>query len=109
VKCVHRGPHAQIIVGAALATVKVGIREFRDNLASYLLQSETPVAITRHGETVGFYLPVRRRRTEAEKEAFTEAAARVDKMMAELGITEEDIAKDLEEIHRDKHRQRNSK
>ena len=31
----------------------VGIREFRENLASYI-ESPTPVAITRHGETVLF-------------------------------------------------------
>ena len=31
---------------------KVGIREFRENLASYL-KSQTPVAITRHGTTIG--------------------------------------------------------
>src|SRR5271169_4914398 len=45
----------------------VGIREFRDNLATYLLESDGPVAITRHGDTIGYYLPRRRKRTEAEK------------------------------------------
>ncbi len=31
--------------------ITVGIREFRENLATYLLESEAPVAITRHGDT----------------------------------------------------------
>ena len=36
---------------------RVGIREFRENLARYI-ESAIPVAITRHGETVGFtFLP----------------------------------------------------
>ena len=31
-----------------MGLLKVGIREFRENLANYLLQSDKPVAITRH-------------------------------------------------------------
>jgi PHD/YefM family antitoxin component YafN of YafNO toxin-antitoxin module len=81
-----------------MGTVKVGIREFRDNLASYLLQSESPVAITRHGDTVGFYLPVRRKRPEADRAALREAVARVHEMMAERGITEDDIVEDLKKF-----------
>ena len=89
-----------------MGPVKVGIREFRENLASYLLESDAPVAITRHGDTVGFYLPVRRKRTEEEKQALIEAGRRVDEMMARLGITEEDIMKDLERIKREEQEQR---
>ena len=34
----------------------VGVREFRANLPGYL-SSSIPVAVTRHGRTVGYYLP----------------------------------------------------
>ena len=78
-----------------MATIKVGIREFRDNLANYVLQTESPIAITRHGDTVGFYLPVRRKRTDAEREAFREAGRLVDEMMAAAGVTENDIMADF--------------
>ena len=37
-----------------METVRVGMREFRSKLAQYLLEADTPIAITRHGETVGF-------------------------------------------------------
>ena len=37
---------------------KVGIREFRAGLADYIA-SEQPVAITRHGQTVGLFIPVK--------------------------------------------------
>ena len=47
--------------------LKVGIREFREKLANFLLQSDKPLAITRHGDTVGYYLPARRRRSDAER------------------------------------------
>lgn len=70
---------------------KVGIREFRDKLATYLLESQTPLAITRHGDTIGYYLPTRRTRTEAEKEALRQAGERMDQMMKASGVTEDEI------------------
>lgn len=47
-----------------MAIQKVGIREFREKLATYL-ESDKAVAITRHGGTVGYYVP-RRKRNDAE-------------------------------------------
>ena len=80
-----------------METLKVGIREFRQKLASYLLESEVPVAITRHGDTVGYYIPARRKRTDAERTALKQAAARVQEMLAAEGISEEEILKDFKE------------
>jgi hypothetical protein len=36
-----------------MQTVKVGVREFREKLAGYL-ESGRPLAIMRHGETLGY-------------------------------------------------------
>ena len=47
-----------------MGTLKVGIREFREKLASYLLDTDVPVAITRHGDTIGYYIPARRKRSQ---------------------------------------------
>jgi PHD/YefM family antitoxin component YafN of YafNO toxin-antitoxin module len=74
-----------------METVKVGIREFRENLAGYLLESSSPIAITRHGDTVGYYIPARRGRTEADRDSLREAASRMQSMMASLGITEDEV------------------
>ena len=63
-----------------METLKVGIREFREKLASYLLESDKPLAITRHGDTVGYYLPARRKRSEAERSALRQAAAKLQGM-----------------------------
>jgi PHD/YefM family antitoxin component YafN of YafNO toxin-antitoxin module len=78
-----------------MATLKVGIREFREKLASYVLQSDKPLAITRHGDTVGYYLPARRGRSEAERTALKEAATRLQEMLAAEGITEDEIIGDF--------------
>ncbi len=76
-------------------TVRVGIREFRENLATYLLESDAPVAITRHGDTVGYFIPTRRKRSEEERAALKEAAARLDALLAEKGVTEDELVADF--------------
>jgi len=78
-----------------MGLLKVGIREFRENLANYLLQSDKPVVITRHGDTVGYYLPARRKRSDAERARLKEAAARLQEMLLGEGITEDEIIADF--------------
>jgi PHD/YefM family antitoxin component YafN of YafNO toxin-antitoxin module len=69
---------------------KVGMREFRDKLATYLLESEAPVAITRHGDTVGYFIPARRKRSETERAALKEASARWREILDAEGVSEEE-------------------
>ena len=78
-----------------MGTVKVGIREFREKLASYLLEAESPLAITRHGDTVGYYIPARRKRTEAERAALKEAASRLHAALAAAGVSEDEVIEDF--------------
>ena len=78
-----------------METLKVGIREFREKLATYLLESDKLLAITRHGDTVGYYLPARRRRSEAERSALRQAAGRLQEMLAAEGITEDEVIADF--------------
>jgi PHD/YefM family antitoxin component YafN of YafNO toxin-antitoxin module len=78
-----------------MEAVSVGIREFRDKLASYLLESDAPVAITRHGDTVGYYFPARRKRSENERDALRQVAARMQGMLAAEGISEDEVLADF--------------
>jgi len=78
-----------------METQRIGIREFRDKLATYLLESDAPVAITRHGDTVGYYIPARRKRTESERAALIEAASRWQQILAAEGIDEEEDLRDF--------------
>jgi hypothetical protein len=57
-----------------------------------LLESDTPVAITRHGDTVGYFIPARRKRVATERAALKKAAAQLDAMLAAKGITEDELA-----------------
>ena len=84
--------------------VTVGIREFRENLAAYLLESDTPVAITRHGDTIGYFIPTRRKRTETERAALKEAAARLEELLAAKGVTEDELVADFKQWRAGKRR-----
>ncbi|MFN0165981.1 MAG: prevent-host-death protein [Bryobacteraceae bacterium] len=75
--------------------VRVGIREFREKLANYVLESDTPLAITRHGDTVGYFIPARRKRTDEERTALKEAAKRLDALLAAKGVTEDELVADF--------------
>jgi antitoxin (DNA-binding transcriptional repressor) of toxin-antitoxin stability system len=82
-----------------METTKVGMREFRENLASYL-ESGTPLAIMRHGETLGFYIPAQKRDRKAELAALRAIATDLDVMIASWGATEDDLVKEYKEIRR---------
>ncbi len=82
-----------------MESVRVGIREFRERLAD-ILESSTPVAITRHGETVGFYVPARPKRRQADLEALRAAGAQIDAMIAKAGTTEDELVHDFKELRR---------
>jgi len=78
-------------------TVKIGIREFREKLAGYL-ESDKPLAITRHGETLGFYIPAQKRSRTAELEAMRAAAKDLDQMIASWGTSEDELMDEYKQI-----------
>jgi PHD/YefM family antitoxin component YafN of YafNO toxin-antitoxin module len=77
-----------------MEATKIGIREFREKLASLLI-ADKPLAITRHGDTVGYYLPARRKRSDSERAALKEAAGHLQEILSHEGITEEEIMDDF--------------
>jgi antitoxin (DNA-binding transcriptional repressor) of toxin-antitoxin stability system len=81
-----------------MAARKVGVREFRERIASFL-ESDTPVAVTRHGETLGVYVPTRhRRRKEAETSELKAAADRLAEALAD--VDEEELVAEFKEMRR---------
>jgi antitoxin (DNA-binding transcriptional repressor) of toxin-antitoxin stability system len=82
-----------------MQTEKIGIREFRENLAGYL-ESGRPLAITRHGEALGFFIPAQKRNRKAEVEAMRAAAKELDAMIAAWGASEDDLMQEYKEIRR---------
>ena len=80
-----------------METVKVGIREFREKLADYL-ESGSPLAIMRRGETVGYYIPAKKRSRKAELQAMRAAAKDLDEMIASWGAGEDELMEDYKRV-----------
>jgi PHD/YefM family antitoxin component YafN of YafNO toxin-antitoxin module len=74
-------------------TIKVGIREFRSDLAEYIA-SNTPVAVTRHGQTVGYFIPTQGQ-LEADITALKKASKTLDKLLESQSIDLEEIVADF--------------
>jgi len=81
--------------------VKVGMREFRAHLQQYLMTS-MPVAITRHGETIGFYIPTKHHHDKAEFDALKEAAIKLEKLLLSTGITEDELFNEFRSLREGK-------
>jgi hypothetical protein len=82
-----------------METRKVGIREFREKLALFL-ESSGPLAVTRHGETMGFYIPAHRTPRQADLEALRQAAEELDRLLARAGAEEQDLVRDFKSRRR---------
>ncbi len=68
----------------------VGVREFRDHATTYL-SGVDPVAVSRHGHVIGFYIPVEPD-TEAASRALEQLGATVERVLADSGLSEEELA-----------------
>lgn len=86
--------------------LRVGIREFRAHLQQYLLASPTPVAVTRHGETVGFYIPARHSADKTEIDSLKQAALRFEKLLVSHGLTEDELLSDFRALREGKGKKR---
>jgi len=79
-------------------SMTVAVRDFRKDLAGYIDQPE-PVTVTRHGQAVGLFIPVRRDRA-AEVAAYAEAARKASALLADLGMTEDDAVAEFNSTRR---------
>jgi antitoxin (DNA-binding transcriptional repressor) of toxin-antitoxin stability system len=78
---------------------KVGIREFRNNIAKYV-DGNTPLTVMKHGHTVGYYIPVQQNPEAEDYRALQQAAQIFDKMMHECGLDEEVLLQEFQAVRR---------
>ncbi|PRC91586.1 prevent-host-death protein [Solimicrobium silvestre] len=81
-----------------METIKVGIREFRADLAEYIAAS-IPVAVTRHGQTVGYFIPTHGQ-VDADIAALKKASKTLDQMLAEKSINVDAVVNEFKAIRK---------
>ncbi|MFT3887803.1 MAG: hypothetical protein QM713_06530 [Arachnia sp.] len=79
-------------------SVTVGVREFRQSLAEFIDQSD-PVTVTRHGQAVGLFIPIHRDR-KAEIAAYVAAARKADALLAEWGVSEDELVAEFDALRK---------
>jgi PHD/YefM family antitoxin component YafN of YafNO toxin-antitoxin module len=81
-----------------MQSIKVGVREFREQIARFL-EADTPVAVTRRGETLGVYVPTSRKQiAPAHLSELKAAADRLAEALAD--VNEDEIAADFKQMRR---------
>ena len=58
--------------------------------------------MTKHSETVGYYIPTRKRVSDADAEALREAARTMDALLASNGLDEETLAAEFDVLRKAK-------
>jgi antitoxin (DNA-binding transcriptional repressor) of toxin-antitoxin stability system len=81
---------------------RVGIRELRARLASHL-ESATPIEVTRHGRTIGFYVPLPEQVDLNDRERLLEAGRLMQAELQRLGLTEDELAADFQQWRQQRH------
>ena len=81
-----------------MEATKVGIREFRSDLAEYITSS-TPVAVTRHGQTVGYFIPTHGQ-IEADVVALKKASKVLDKMLEAQDVDVDSVMEEFKDARK---------
>lgn len=74
----------------------VGIREFRDHASNLIASGET-LAIKKHGEPVGFYVPIHAKDRQAGIKALKQLDSLVNDVLAQTGHTEEELVASIDD------------
>jgi hypothetical protein len=83
--CVHYDSQTVFeFKGKLMEATKVGIREFRAGMAEFIASS-TPVAVTRHGQTIGYFIPTHGQ-VEADIASLKKASKTLDRLLAAKSI-----------------------
>ncbi|MEM9777453.1 MAG: type II toxin-antitoxin system prevent-host-death family antitoxin [Chloroflexota bacterium] len=73
----------------------VGIREFRAKLHKYTKENNEPIAITSHGEPIGYFIPVGKQPSERDFEALMRASEKISSMLADLDVDIDELVEDF--------------
>lgn len=72
----------------------IGVREFRDQATTLLASNETLI-IERHGETIGFYVPITAKDRDEGRKALGRLGSLVSDVVARVGIDEDELVREV--------------
>lgn len=84
-----------------MEVTKVGIREFRADLAEYIASS-VPVAVTRHGQTVGYFIPTQGQ-LDTDIAALKKASNTLEELLAFQQLDIEAVVTEFKTVRKQSH------
>jgi hypothetical protein len=78
----------------------VGIDEFREKLAIYVIKRE-PVEVTKNGVAVGYFVPTKKEITKEQIDELNAAKRAVDEMVASWGLSEDELMEEVEKLRQE--------
>ena len=81
-----------------METTKVGIREFRAGMADFIASS-APVAVTRHGQTIGYFIPTQGQ-ADADIVALKKASKTLDQLLAARSVDVEEVVTEFKAVRK---------
>lgn len=73
----------------------IGVREFRDHATQYLSGGDV-LAVERHGQPIGFYIPVSPAPAEERQRMVAQLGAAVERLLLESGMSEDELIEALD-------------
>ena len=80
--------------------VSVGIRDFRTELASFV-DGDEPVQLTRHGQTVGWFIPTRAK-SLSQYESLLKAGELVGQLISDSKASVDELVEDFAKLRSEK-------
>ena len=77
---------------------KIDIQEFGRDLEKYIGVNE-PVAVTHHGQTVGYFLPTHKKSEQIE--SLKIAAEKLDRLLIEREIIEDELVEEFRQLQQE--------
>ncbi len=86
---------ATVVTTQEVGTVRsVGVREFRDQATTIMAAGETLV-IERHGEPIGFFVPITAKDRRAGRAALGRLGEVVEDVLTSAGVEEDDLVREV--------------
>lgn len=74
----------------------IGLREFRTHLHKYTRQYQEPIAVTSHGEAIGYFIPIRPASQAQDFLNLKTATDKITALLAQHKISEDELVAEFQ-------------
>ena len=89
-----------------MEAIKLGVREFRAGMAAFITSS-TSVAVTRHGQTIGYFIPTHGQ-ADADMASLKKASKTLDRLLAAKSVNVDAVLAEFKSARKGKNASKKS-